>query len=84
MALKEFTQAADDYRKALHFEPRNQDCLDKLGRCLLYIEEDCLKRLQANPNNEKIKKDLLAVREDIRRIGNVLFFSFYRSQIPFK
>jgi tetratricopeptide (TPR) repeat protein len=72
VALKEYSLAAEDYRKALYFEPRNQDCLDKLGRCLICMEEDFLKKLQANPTNEKMKRDLQSVRDEIRRIGAIL------------
>jgi len=68
VALKEFILAAEDYREALRFEPRNQDCLEKLGRCLVNIEEEYMRKLQTNPNNDKLKKDLQKLRDDIRKI----------------
>ncbi|ELR15655.1 tetratricopeptide repeat domain containing protein [Acanthamoeba castellanii str. Neff] len=72
VALKEYILAADDYRKALRFEPKNQDCLDKLGRCLMHIEEEYMRKLQSNPSNDKLKKDLQKLRDDIRKIGSAL------------
>jgi len=51
----------------LKFEPRNQDCLQELARCLGQIAHDCARELQENPQKESAKKALRKAQEDLRK-----------------
>lgn len=72
VALKEFFLAAEDYKKALKLQPRNLECLPELEKCLHYLERDYSIKLQTDSNNEKLKKSLFNVREDLRKIASIL------------
>jgi len=85
--LKEFFLAAEDYKRALRFEAKNQDCLIELERCLIQLEKDYQQKVDSNSvnnnshyypsanstggttteNNEKLKKSLINVREDLKK-----------------
>eukprot|EP01090_Pellita_catalonica_P020699 TRINITY_DN7512_c0_g1_i1.p1 TRINITY_DN7512_c0_g1~~TRINITY_DN7512_c0_g1_i1.p1 ORF type:complete len:418 (-),score=105.11 TRINITY_DN7512_c0_g1_i1:1203-2429(-) len=67
-ALKEYERAASDYSKALHFEPNHPDCLDKLKKCLMHLEEDYAARLRKQPNDEMLSKCLKEIQ---RKVANL-------------
>jgi len=66
-SLQEFFLAAEDYKRALKFEPRNQDCLCELEKCLVHLEDDYRHKLEMEPTNEKLRKSLHNVREDLKK-----------------
>jgi len=68
--LQEYFLAAEDYKRALKFEPRNQDCLCELEKCLVHLEDDYRHKLEHEPTNEKLKKSLHNVREDLKKIAS--------------
>jgi hypothetical protein len=68
-SLKECFLAAEDYKRALKFESRNQDCLQELEKCLQFLEVDYKHKLEGDPENEKLKKSLHNVKEDLKRIA---------------
>jgi len=69
-SLQEFFLAAEDYKRALKFEPRNQDCLCELEKCLVHLEDDYRHKLEMEPTNEKLRKSLHNVREDLKKIAS--------------
>jgi len=75
-SLKEYFLAAEDYKRALKFEPRNQDFLGELEKCLVHLEQDYHNKLNADPLNEKLQKSLHNVREDLKKIGGK--FNFFK------
>jgi len=38
---------------------------------MICIEEDYMRRLQLNPNNEQLQKDLSKLRDEICKIGKI-------------
>jgi tetratricopeptide (TPR) repeat protein len=66
-ALSKYAFAAEDYKRALKFENRNQDCLSELHKCLIQIEEECNKELAENPNKESARRLLRRAKEDYKR-----------------
>jgi len=68
--LKEYFLAAEDYKKALKFESKNQDCLAELQKCLFKLEMEYRQKLDLDLNNEKLKKSVHNVREDLKRIAS--------------
>jgi len=68
--LNEFFLAAEDYKRALGFESKNTECLRELEQCLMKLEEDYRKKLAADSNNEKLRKSLHNVREDLKKIAS--------------
>lgn len=69
-SLEEYFLAAEDYKKALRIEPRNQDCLLELEKCLIHLETNFRTKLNSDTKNEKLKKSLANVREDLKRISS--------------
>ncbi len=55
----------------MKFEPRNPDCLSELEKCLVKLEQDYRHKLDLDPTNEKLKKSLHNVREDLKKIGKI-------------
>ncbi len=84
--LQEFYHAAEDYKRALVFEPKNQDCLTELEQCLVHLEMDYRSKLNTQPHNEKLKRSLHDVREDLKKIGKcvsaVLMSLASRIEVP--
>ena len=66
--LKEYFLAAEDYKQALVFEPRNQDCLLELEKCLIQIDKLCQHRLQLDPDNDALRAASLQAKEDLRKL----------------
>lgn len=62
----QYVLAAEDYKRALRFEARNQDCLQELQRCLTAIEDDCKRKLAEQPQNESARKLWKRAKEDYK------------------
>jgi Tfp pilus assembly protein PilF len=56
-----YERAAEEYRKALKFEPRNTNCMGDLHKCLLEVELSGA----AGPNVELIRKERLDLSRQI-------------------
>jgi hypothetical protein len=48
-----------------------KDCLCELEKCLVHLEGDYRHKLEVEPHNEKLKKSLHNVREDLKKIGTL-------------
>ncbi len=58
----------EDYRMALKFEPKNQDCLMEMENCLQSILKVCQRKLVEDPTNQSVKDALTFTTDDLRRL----------------
>ncbi len=79
-SLGEYFMAAEDYKRGLKFEPRNQDCLVELEKCLSCLKDEYQNKLnslssgsktQNSVDIEKLKKSLANVLEDMKNVSKL-------------
>eukprot|EP01117_Protostelium_nocturnum_P005510 TRINITY_DN1990_c0_g1_i1.p1 TRINITY_DN1990_c0_g1~~TRINITY_DN1990_c0_g1_i1.p1 ORF type:complete len:389 (-),score=132.72 TRINITY_DN1990_c0_g1_i1:36-1202(-) len=68
-SLNEYFLAAQDYKLAIGCEPNNMDCANELEKCLLKLESEYKLTLEGDSNNEKVKKSLQNVKDDLEQIA---------------
>eukprot|EP01116_Phalansterium_solitarium_P015275 TRINITY_DN3361_c0_g1_i2.p1 TRINITY_DN3361_c0_g1~~TRINITY_DN3361_c0_g1_i2.p1 ORF type:complete len:517 (-),score=99.50 TRINITY_DN3361_c0_g1_i2:123-1601(-) len=72
-AIGEYFLAAEDYKRALKFEPSNVDCLGELEKCLVELERDYAAKLADGRHpaghEAKLAKSLTNVRLDLSKIA---------------